>query len=101
MRRPFTSLALSLIALQTPTGFAATARSFPTRLPVPTPRWVGERHELTVSYLGFSAIHMGVEILPLEEIQDRKTYHLHATATNSGLLGLFYKIDNTVDSASF
>lgn len=51
-----------------------------------------------MSWLGISGLKVALEVLPFEQIDDKKAYHVRADIRNSTLLGIFYRINDTAES---
>ena len=71
---------------------------FPKRRPKSELAWVGEKQEFSVSFLGFTGLHVEIEVLPQEIVGSRKSYHVRAKVRNSDFLGIFYNIDDTAET---
>lgn len=86
----------------TPTSLPTSASGFQiqSRRPVDgrDPYKLGERQTWNVGYLGFSAGTATVTIQPFKYINNRKVYHLDATAKTSALMNLFYSLDDRIES---
>jgi hypothetical protein len=77
---------------------AAPAVTFPVRRPKSDPPWIAEKHEMDVTYLGFPGIYLTFEVLPMDQVNRRRAYHVRATAKGSGLLSLFFSLNDSVES---
>lgn len=75
-----------------------TGFTFPKRRPSVDPIWVGEKQELTVSLLGFTGLHVEIEILPPETVNSRKAYHARAQVQSAGLPGLFFSLNDLAET---
>ncbi len=76
----------------------AAAFQFPSRRPAKEAIWVGEKHTLEVTYFGAVAGLATLEVLPFKEVAERKVYHLKLNAKSSKLFGMFYELDDTLES---
>lgn len=72
--------------------------AYPSRRPKHDPIRLSEKHELEVTYLGMPGILLELEVLPYERVGHRKAYHVRGKAVNSTALGLFFKLQDQVDS---
>jgi hypothetical protein len=72
--------------------------AIPSRRPPVDPIWPGESLELEVTYLGIPGLHVIFDVLPNEKLKGRTVYHVRGTAYTAALVGLFFKIDDTVES---
>lgn len=68
---------------------------------VPDPKkaiWIGERLTYTISYMGLPAGSLTLEVQPFNEMDHRKVYHILGHVVNSGLLGIFYRMDDLAET---
>jgi hypothetical protein len=72
--------------------------AFPKRRPRVEAIWVGEKQNLTVSFLGFTGLRFEIEVLPFETVNNRKTYHTRAHVEIAALPSLFYSLDDMAES---
>jgi hypothetical protein len=72
--------------------------AYPSRRPAKDPIWVGEKHVFDVTYFGMSAGDLSMEALPYKIVNERKVYHIRATAVSSSVFNLFYRLNDTVES---
>lgn len=71
---------------------------FPNRRPEKDPIWVGEKTVYEVGYFGMIAGSCALEVLPYKTISNRKVYHVKGHATTSSVFGLFYRLDDTIET---
>jgi len=76
-----------------PQGFV-----FPNRRPTQDPIRVGERAIYDISYFGMVAGEFSMNVEPFKEINGRKVYHIMGKATSSKMFGLFYKLNDVIES---
>jgi hypothetical protein len=67
--------------------------AYPSRRPAKDPIWVGEKHVFDVTYFGMSAGDLSMEALPYKIVNERKVYHIRATAVSSSVFNLFYRLN--------
>ncbi len=68
------------------------------RRPANDPFKTGERTTHAVSYFGAQAAIMNLEILPLIEVNSKKSYHFDLKLKTSRLFSSFYSVDNRVET---
>ena len=71
---------------------------FPTRRPDREPIYVGEKLFYSIQYLGLLAGDLEVEALPFKKVNQRKVYHIRATARSSPVFTLFYRLHDQVET---
>jgi hypothetical protein len=71
---------------------------YPNRRPDKDPIWVGEKLSYSITYLGLLAADLDVEVKPFKLLNDRKVYHIHAVATTSPVFGLFYRVNDSIET---
>lgn len=71
---------------------------YPSRRPQQDPIWMGERLSYEVTYLGMAAGEVTLETLPFKSVSDRKAYWIRGTARSSKLFGLFYRLNDSMES---
>ncbi len=71
---------------------------FPVRRPTVDPIWVGEKQELSVSFLGFKSLHVEIEVLPHEIVNGRKSSHAEGRVRLAGLASAFYSLNDRVET---
>jgi len=59
---------------------------------------IGEKMTWNVGYLAFSAGTATSTVMPYNYINGRKVYHLEGTAKSSGIMNLFYSLDDVVET---
>ena len=74
------------------------AFNYPSRRPAKDPLWVGEQLTYDITYFGMSAGEVTFEIMPFKAIHGRKVYHIRGIAKSSKVFGLFYTIDDMLES---
>lgn len=72
--------------------------TYPLRRPVKDPIWVGEKHVFEITYFGMPAGEVSLEVMPHKVINERKVYHVVGHAVSSKAFGLFYKLDDTIQT---
>lgn len=58
----------------------------------------GEKHELEVTYLGVPGLNVTLEVLPPETLDGKTAFRARGWARSSALVGLFFKINDTVET---
>ncbi len=71
---------------------------YPKRRPSRDPIWVGERLRYSISYFGVEAGEFVLQVLPFKQIAQRKVYHIRGKALTSPVFGLFYRLNDEVES---
>lgn len=77
---------------------AAPAQALPSRRPTIDPIRTGEKHELEVTYMGIPGLRVTVEVLPYDEIDGRKAYHVRGLAETSSFVNLFFHLEDAAES---
>jgi len=70
----------------------------PMRRPDSMPFDVGEKLEYGIRYIGVTAAHFTMEVLPFKEVNDRKVYHLRGHAQTVSLFELIYRVNDVIES---
>lgn len=76
----------------------ATPFKYPQRRPEKDPIWIGEKMTFRVSYFGMTAGEFTLTALPFKEINERKVYHIKGHAKTARFFGMFYRLDDTVET---
>jgi hypothetical protein len=71
---------------------------YPHRRPAKDPMWIGEKATYEITYFGLSAGNFVLETLPLQEINNRKVYHVRGTAISSQVFSMFYRLNDMVET---
>ncbi len=71
---------------------------FPSRRPSFNPIWIGEKQTLEITYIGMRAGEFTLEVLPLKQMNARSVYHLKGRAVSSSVMGIFYEVNDTIES---
>ena len=79
-------------------ALAATPVSIVSRRPAVDPILPGEQQELEVTYIGIPGLHVVFEVLPFTELDRRSVYHVRGTAWTTSLVGLFFRVEDQVES---
>ncbi len=83
-------------------GILAAGASVNTQIPSRQPPVAvfkpGEKHEIEVTYLGIPGLSVVLELMPLTDVNGRKSYHAQGRVATSAVVGLFYRVNDTVDS---
>ena len=78
---------------------APTAKiPMPSRHPAKEAFLVGEDLLYEISYFGVPAGYFDLKVLPFKSINDRKVYHIEATAVSSKIFSLFYRLNDTIET---
>ena len=77
---------------------ATAAFEFPNRRPAQDPIWVGEKEVYEIAYFGMAAGDFTTETLPYQAVNNRKVYHIRATAVSSSVFSIFYRLNDTVET---
>ena len=81
-----------------PTPGASGKLEYPSRHPAKEPFKVGEELLYEISYFGVPAGYFTLDVLPYKSINDRKVYHIQATAESSKVFSLFYRLNDTIET---
>jgi hypothetical protein len=81
-----------------PSRSLSSGAAYPQRHSNSDPIWVGERLIYTISYLGIPAGEVHLEVLPFKKMNSRKVFHFFGHATSAPLFGLFYRLNDTIES---
>lgn len=71
---------------------------YPSRQPAVEVFRPGEKHEIEVTYLGIPGLNVVMELMPMTTFAGRKAFHAHGAVKTSSLVGLFYRVNDSVDS---
>jgi hypothetical protein len=74
-------------------GFA-----YPDRGGRRAPFGVGEEHVFDIHFFGMVAATVRLDVLPWKEIGGRRVWHLRGHTRTSKVFGLFYTVDDTIES---
>jgi len=74
------------------------AFAYPNRRPEKDPNWIGEKSVYEITYFGLSAGSFTLETLPIQEMNNRKVYHIRGNAVSSQVFSMFYRLNDMVES---
>jgi hypothetical protein len=75
-----------------------TPFKYPVRRPEKDPTWLSEKQVFEITYFGVTAGDFTLDVLPFKMISNRKVYHIKGTAVSSKLFGLFYRLNDSVET---
>ena len=70
----------------------------PSRRPDPMPFQVGEKLKYDVRYVGVTAAHLELSVLPEKQVSDRNVFQIQAKIKTVPFFELVYRVDDTVNS---
>jgi len=71
---------------------------FNGRRPIVDPFRVGEKTTLALTYFNMAAGYMDLEVLPMAQVNGKKSYHFKITIKSSKLFSMFYSVEDWAET---
>ncbi len=71
---------------------------YPNRRPLKDPFWHNEKHVFDITYFGVKGGEFTIDVLSDKVINGRPVYHVKGTAKSSDVFGMFYRIDDYIET---